>query len=402
MEHTVGVRVKTKADISTDRLWNPLFISIFIANACMYLSQWMVNSITAKYADFLGAPANIVGMVSSMFAFTALLFKVVSGPAIDTFNRRLILMSAMFVMGIAFFGYGISESVSGLIVFRLVQGCGQAFTATCCLALAADALPQNKFGAGIGIFSLAQAVMQAIGPTAGLVCLDLFGYRITFFAAGVIMAAAIFFASRVKVASPQGRKFRLSLNSIFAREAVLPGTVMFFLSLAFSVINSFLVIYAGQQGVETGIGLYFTIYACTLLFTRPMVGRLSDRFGMVKVVIPAMCCFAVSFLLISISDSLVMFLFAGFVAGFGYGACQPAIQSLAMKCVGTARRGAASSTNYIGSDLGQLLGPNVAGAVVVASGYTAMWRVMTVFIFIAIVLIWVNKSRICMIEEKFV
>ncbi len=384
-----------------EKILNRCFIHIFLANSLMYLSQWMVNSLVAKYADHLGATAAMVGIVSSIFALTALIFKIVSGPALDTYNRRVILVIAMCIMGISYFGYSASSNMPMLVSFRLFQGCGQAFTATCCLALASDTLPLDKFGTGIGIFSLAQAVMQAIGPTVGLALMNCLGYHLTFIIAGFIMVVAAVLAAGVNVPYEKTKSFKISLDSIFAKEALLPVVLIFFLSTAFSVINSFLILFAGKQGITGNIGLYFTVYACTLLFTRPLIGRLSDRFGMVRVAIPAMFCFALSFLVISISTSLEMILLAGFIAGFGYGACQPAIQTLCMKCVPKKRRGAASSSSYIGNDLGQLLGPNVAGSMILAFGYHAMWRFMTLFIVAALILVIIYRKKIYSIERNF-
>ena len=149
-------------------IWNRTYTSVFLANSLLFLGMNTVNTLVAKYADYLGATATVVGIVSSLFALTALIFKVFSGPAIDAFNRRNILMLAILTISLSFFGFGISKNVTMLFAFRLLQGCGQAFTATCCLALAADALPPEKFGVGIGTFTLAQAVCQAIGPTVGL------------------------------------------------------------------------------------------------------------------------------------------------------------------------------------------------------------------------------------------
>ena len=384
-----------------EKILNRCFIHIFLANSLMYLSQWMVNSLVAKYADHLGATAAMVGIVSSIFALTALIFKIVSGPALDTYNRRVILVIAMCIMGISYFGYSASSNMPMLVSFRLFQGCGQAFTATCCLALASDTLPPDKFGTGIGIFSLAQAVMQAIGPTVGLALMNCLGYHLTFIIAGFIMVVAAVLAAGVNVPYEKTKSFKISLDSIFAKEALLPVVLIFFLSTAFSVINSFLILFAGKQGITGNIGLYFTVYACTLLFTRPLIGRLSDRFGMVRVAIPAMFCFALSFSVISISTSLEMILLAGFIAGFGYGACQPAIQTLCMKCVPKKRRGAASSSSYIGNDLGQLLGPNVAGSMILAFGYHAMWRFMTLFIVAALILVIIYRKKIYSIERNF-
>ena len=44
-----------------NKIWNAAFISIFVANALMNLGQQMVNSLVAKYADYLGAAATLVG-----------------------------------------------------------------------------------------------------------------------------------------------------------------------------------------------------------------------------------------------------------------------------------------------------------------------------------------------------
>ena len=51
-----------------------------------------------------------------------------------------------------------------------------------------------------------------------------------------------------------------------------------------------------------------------MLISRPVIGKLSDKYGLVKVVIPALICFALSFYIISIAENLFMFLVAAFVS----------------------------------------------------------------------------------------
>ena len=389
-----------QTQLQSDKIWNPLFTKLFIANACMNLSQQMMNSLVAKYANYLGAAATIVGLVSSIYALTALIFKIFSGPIIDTFNKRNILTITMLIMAVSFLGYGLSTNVQMLIGSRLIQGVGQAFTSTCCLALAADTLPKAKFGSGIGIYSMAQAASQAIGPALSLALVDVLGYRNTFFTGCAIMVVAAILISRVRVPFVRTKKFKLSVGSIVAREAVMPGVIIFLLSVTYFVINSFLIVYAEEIGVS-GIGYYFTVFAGAMLVTRPMVGKLTDRYGLVIILIPSLCCFAASFFIISCSTSLPMFLLAAFVAAFGYGASVPAIQTMSMKSVPEEKRGAGSSTNYIGTDLGSLIGPIIAGYVVEMAGYVSMWRIMTVPIFIAMVIVIFFRRRIKEIEVNF-
>ncbi len=381
-------------------IWNSVYTCVFCANVFLFLGMQMVNTLVAKYADSLGAAPTVVGIVSSLFALTSLLFKVISGPAIDAFNRKYILMAAIAVIAVSFTGFSMSGTVEMLFAFRLLQGCGQAFTATCCLALAADSLPAEKFGVGIGTFTLAQAACQAVGPSVGLFLAERVGYRAAFGAAAVCTVCAVAAAAMIKTPHTEHKKFRILPGNIIAKEAVIPAVLLFLLQLTFCNINSFLVIYADHENVAN-IGFFFTAYAVTMLFAPTTVGRLADRWGTTKALIPAMLFFSISFLLISISSSLPMFLAAAVVSAFGYGAAQPAVQAVGMKCVPASRRGAASSTSYIGQDLGNLAGPIIAGSLVEKAGYVFMWRLMILPVLAAIAITFLSRRRISGIETEF-
>jgi MFS family permease len=382
------------------KVWNAVFISVFLTNILLQFAQQMSTSLVAKYADHLGASPSIVGIVMSMFAITAILFKFISAPAIDTFNRKYILAGAMCVLGIAFIGYAVSRSIPIIIASRLIQGIGLAFTATCCLTMAADALPPDKLGTGIGYFSLAQAASMALSPTIALKLAESIGYSYTFAVAACAMFAAVFIALKIKLVYKRTKKFKISINNMIAKEALFPAIITFCLASAYAGIGSFLIIYASKIGVGTDIGYFYTAYAVILLISRPLVGRLSDKFGHVKVLLPALFCFASAFIIISFSTKLWMFLIAAVVSAFGFGACTPLVQSLCMKLVPKERRGAGSCTSYIGTDLGSMVGPSLAGAFVTAYGYATMWRLMIMPIVVAAIVIIVFRRRITSAAEN--
>ncbi len=384
-------------------IWNPTFLSICLINAFMNLSKQMSNSILSKYIDSLGATATVVGLVSSTFALAALIFKFFSGPALDSFNRKRIIIGAMLALGISFSGYSISTTVPMIIVFRFLQGAAQAFTATCLLTMASDTLPAEKFSTGVGMFALFETVAQAIGPTVGLGLMGIVGFSKTFLISALLMFASVLVVVFYKQPGfVKTKKFKISLGSIFAKESMQYATLLFIFNFAFCVVSTYLVIYAAQRGVENNIGFYFTLYACTMLFSRPLIGKLTDKYGACKVLIPALYCFILSYMIISVSNTLPMFLLASFISSFGTGACQPAVQALCMKCVPADRRGAASSTCYIANDLGTLIGAPVAGLIVEQWGYTVMWRAMTVPIFLAIALVICIRKDIKRVEDAFI
>ena len=72
-----------------------------------------------------------------------------------------------------------------------------------------------------------------------------------------------------------------------------------------------------------------------------------------------------------------------------------------MKTVPPERRGSASCTNYIGVDLGSIIGPAIAGFVAQSFGYTMLFRIMVFPFIIGMVVLYLSRQRILEIEENF-
>lgn len=389
-------------------MWNPTFISIFIVNFAMNMGQFMMNTLVPKYANYLGATAAVVGTVTSMFAITALAIRPLAGPAFDYFSKKRLLSCAIGIIALAFVGYSQATTIPMMMACRLLHGIGIGCTAPLALAIASDSLPDEKMGSGIGIFSLAQAVSSAIGPSIGLNLSKSIGYNTTFALGAAVMCFSLVLSFFIKE-KPKAKegKFAIRLDKIVAKEAIIPACIMVFLAMAYSCINSFIAIYGGECGVDQ-IGLYFTAYAICLLLSRPLSGTISDKYGLDKAIIPACIMFATSFFMISISKSLPMFLVSGAISDFGYGACQPAMQALCMKCVSKERRGAGANTNYMGVDLGNLIGPTLAGTITervqattgsTVAGYSTMYRCMIIPIAIGVIIFLINRKNLLQLSS---
>ena len=91
---------------------------------------------------------------------------------------------------------------------------------------------------------------------------------------------------------------------------------------------------------------------------------LADKHGYVKVIVPSLILFSMTFLLFSLAKSIVLIIAAAVVAALGYGMAQPSIQALCMKMVPRDRSGVGANTMFFMQDIGQFLGPTIAGAVV--------------------------------------
>lgn len=96
----------------TDKIWNPIFISVFITNFCITMGQNMMNTLITKFAYSLGAAAGVVGMVASMFTITALAVRPFSSPAFDSFSKKKLLIICLVDVMIAFVIYGCAHNIS--------------------------------------------------------------------------------------------------------------------------------------------------------------------------------------------------------------------------------------------------------------------------------------------------
>ncbi len=390
------------------KIWNPIFISVFITNFCITMGQNMMNTLITKFAHSLGAAPSVVGMVASMFTITALAIRPFSSPAFDAFSKKKLLIICVADVMLAFFIYGSAHSINTIIAARLIQGLGHGCITPLCLAMAGDSLPSEKLGSGIGIYMIGSSISQAIGPNIGLNLSQALGYNKTFFIGVAVMAVGLCACFLMKEVPHERKPYRIRLNTIISKEAIPYSILLMLLTMAVSCISSFLAIYAGLRNVQN-IGFYFTVNAVSLLVIRPFAGKISDRYGFDKVILPGIVCFALSFLFISKCTTLPMFLLAAVIAAFGYGIAFPAIQSVSLKKVPVHSRGAGTSTNYIFVDIAMLCGPLIAGAVVdhsLAAGvpevlaYANIYRVMIIPMIIAFVYSLIIRKQLVGFDKR--
>lgn len=377
-----------------DKIWNASFIMIFVANSLMNVGAQMSNALLGIYVEFLGYSPTVIGLVVGCFAYTSLVFKIVSGPALDSFNRVAIVSGFMLVLGSAFLCYALSDNVYVVTFGRLLQGFALAFTTTGCLALAADVLPQNHISKGIGYFSLAQAACMAFGPAIGLFLSTTFSFQVAFLCGAAFCVIGGVTAAFVRMSVPQKKMpFKISLNSVIAKEVIPAACVYGLLMMVNMSINSFLIVYGIQQGMGDGVGLFFTVYAVAMFICRPIFASVAEKHGTLTVLVPAAVCYAVGIALIAVIDSLPLLLVDAVVLALGFGISGPVIQGACMKGVAPERRGASSSTCYFFADVGSILGPAIGGAIATEVGYQAMWLALTIPILAALVLLLLTRKR---------
>ena len=135
----------------------------------------------------------------------------------------------------------------------------------------------------------------------------------------------------------------------------------------------------------SGIGSFYIVLAMVLMITRPASGWLTDRFGLARILPPALVLFAVSFLIVGFGKSIGTMLAGAAIAAVGFGSFQPALFSMCILSETPLKRSVASNTLYIGIDLGLFLGPILGSIVYEMYNYSIMFKTASLMIFIAFI-----------------
>lgn len=386
-----------------ETIWTYNFTTLFITNCVAFFGQNMMSTLLPKYLNTLSMSGTVIGVVVSMFSVTALCSRPVTGPLIDGWNKKKLYLLMLAIMLVSFVGYAVvGSSVVLLCAVRLLHGIGLGCLAALALTMATDSLPQDKLGSGIGVYGLSSVLASALGPGVGLAIAERFSYRATFLFAALLMVFSIVIASRMKIEDRPNQKIAFTLRNIISREAAMPAFLMMLSCTARACMTTFLVVVITDTRQIEGMSTYYMINAVAMMVARPLFGKISDKYGLHISLIPSYICFAASLLLTAICQETWQLWLVAVLYGLGYGTAAPSLQAMCMKLVEPERRGVASTTAFIGTDIGDLIGPIICGALVDLWGYGPMFALCVVPIVISVVILypWARCHKAELVPKK--
>ncbi|MFT4560906.1 MAG: DHA1 family bicyclomycin/chloramphenicol resistance-like MFS transporter [Gammaproteobacteria bacterium] len=312
--------------------------------------------------DF-GATPQAVQLSLSIFLYGNAIGHLVLGPLSDRFGRKPVLLGGLFVFALASFGCAASVSITELFAYRLAQGGASAAGPVLVRALINDRVARDQAAQMLALLTGLMAFAAMLTPTLGGWIVQHGRWNTIFYSIGA-MALALLVTAIFKV--PETLPTERRLSRLGAREVasgyieigrnlkfwsyVLPPALMFAGVFAYAVVNSFLLI--NDLGMaEDFYGISYSLAACAYvagsLAGRYLVGLLGIHRTIVcgltiglcaavgsvvasltlpistaLVVVPGLCMFFSTSLMLPIASSVAVSLFpmragsASAVAGF--------------------------------------------------------------------------------------
>lgn len=369
-----------------EKLLNHNYIFLSLSGLIVSFGYSMIAALIGAYGVSMGAGLTAAGALAGIYSIAALAIRPFSGFATDTFNKREICIFSTALICAAMVGYSLAPGIKTMFAVRFLHGIAFGINGTANIAVLYDYVPKDRLAEGIGYYSLGQVISQVCGPGIGIEIRDRFGYKILFFLIGVMTVLAVILlmlTDRKKTAvSKEG--CRISFDKLIAVPCILYALIGGLFSLENGIVNSFILLLAEERGI-TGISLFFTFNAAVLFLIRMSVGKIVDRHSLTVVVNISLITSIAAMAAIGGGQYLWVMLAAAVLKAVGQGSGQISLQTACMKKVDAASVGIATSTFYIGADLGQGLGPIICGRISEQFGYETMFYCVAFLIFLSMI-----------------
>lgn len=327
------------------------------------LTAQLLNTALPLYmVNALGSTTSISGVLSALYTIVSCIARPVGGQLIDRLGRRSFILVGMAIFAVGCFGFGAFTTVAALVFFRVFQGVGFGLSSTAATTSAADNIPKDRLGEGLGYIGMSNALPMVIGPSIALMLISDRIYPRPFFLGGILclisLGIGIFTqedAQMLAAIKSKATMQKFSLRSLYERSAVPPALVMFFLSLAASCVMVYGSLFAQDRGYDN-ISIFFVISALGMLIVRVFISKLVDHINAYYFIIPSCFIWAFAFALLLVVDSPALFLFVGVVYGVCLGVAQTMLNTVSLRGIVAERRGAASATFLFCFDAGIGLG----------------------------------------------
>ncbi len=338
----------------------------------------------------MGGNESQVGLAMGAFMLSAVAFRPLVGGLLDRYGRRPFIVGGLILFTLAMYMYNWVGGIIMLMGLRILHGMTWAVSTTATITAVTDIIPSARRGEGMGWFGTSMTLAMAVGPMAGIWVAESRSYSILFLLAVALAAAALLLMAGVSLPfQPASAARRIE----WFEKSVLPvaGSV-FFLFVAYGGITTFVPLFA--KSLQVNSGTFFLVFAATLALSRPLSGKLSDRYGERIVIMPALAVTIGALIVLSLSTGLTGILVSAVLYGIGFGSAQPAFQAATIRLARPDRLGVANASLTAANDLGIGLGAIALGWISQYASYQALFAVSAGSVAVSLILFMFFVNRL--------
>ncbi len=159
----------------------PALWALVIGFFMVLVDNTIVSVATPAIGRELGADVNAAIWVTSAYLLAYAVPLLVTGRLGDRFGPKPIYLIGLAIFTLSSLWCGLTDSMSGLIVARVVQGLGASLMTPQTMAVITRTFPAAKRGSAMALWGATAGVATLIGPIIGGILVDTAGWEWIFF-----------------------------------------------------------------------------------------------------------------------------------------------------------------------------------------------------------------------------
>jgi MFS family permease len=352
----------------TERLFTPRFFVMCGFTFTVFVSAFQLLPTAPFHILDLGGSTFASGLFLGFLTYASAFSAPLTGAVADRLGqRRILIVSSIALAGFSI-GYAIISDYRLLLALVIVHGVFWSGLLSASAAYMTNMLPARRRAEGIAYWGLSSVAAIAVAPTVGFwVYRQGWGWLCVESAAlNMLMCVIAASLTDHDIARPAHEPER----GLFEWRVLALSISLFLYSFGYGGITSFAAMYADTNHV-TPKGIYLTALALVILVTRPVSGRLGDRFGYRRVFLPCLVLISLGLALLAAGGTRGSMILSALVFGVGFGTAYPVYVGYVMRDVSASRRGAAFGAILAAFDTGIGTGSTSMGWIIQHYGFRA-------------------------------
>lgn len=356
----------------------------------IFSSTMSKNPTLPLFIYSLGVDEGALGFIAAASTVVGIVVSLPAGVLSDLWGRRRVILLSMVVFATAPFFYLLVRTPWHLVLVRIYHGLATAMLGPVALAAVADTFREGR-GERMGWYSSATMVGRFLAPTVGGLLIFGQDFRWVYLGCGGAGLLALLTALRLprldQVAQPEApgarwATMRRELHFILTnRSLLLTSGVQAAQYFAFGAVETFLPLYLMGLGWEPRvIGPLFTAQVLVTAVTKPLMGRLSDRWGRRWPIVAGLLVGAGAMAAMPWIHAWGPMAALTALFGLGVAAVTASTSALVSDLSRAAAYGASLGVLSSVMDVGHSTGPMVAGLLVAAWGYGPAFALIAVLL----------------------
>ncbi len=355
--------------------------------ALSFLAQFTFSSVFSMmiptipiYLSRMEASESEIGVLVGSLSASSLILRPLVGRALLKIPEKNFMITGALIFTLSSLAYLFVLPFWPLFALRVFQGIGLAFFSTASFTFIANLVPETHRGQILSYFYLSINFAFALAPYFGMLLINHLSFpsnfKILFLLYTALSLSCFLITLKLKKTSmpPEANPFPKK-QSLLSREALRPSIVAFLVTVNWGALTAFFPLYALSQGVNNP-GIFFGVFALTLILVRGLGGKILDFFERQKVILPCLLGIIISTILLAFSTNLSMFILVAIIWGTATAFLYPTLVAYTLDRVGSSR-GPAMGTFTALTDLGAGVGSVIMGIILELTNYPFMFFCLT-------------------------